>query len=102
MTAALRYQFKVLYSIWKRKNKRTGNDLDYLNVSYSWTRNIPVNKLEEAQVLSTLNGQVSNQTRLAQSTLVEDPEQELEQMRKEDDRFNGELPIKGVEGDELE
>ena len=102
MTAALRYQFKVLYSIWKRKNKRTGDDLDYLNVSYSWTRNIPVNKLEEAQVLSTLNGQVSNQTRLAQSTLVEDPEQELEQMRKEDDRFNSELPIKGVEGDELE
>ena len=102
MTAALRYQFKVLYSIWKRKNKRTGSDLDYLNVSYSWTRNIPVNKLEEAQVLSTLNGQVSNQTRLAQSTLVEDPEQELEKMRKEDDRFNSELPIKGVEGDELE
>src|SRR5699024_12614346 len=64
--------------------------LDYLNVSYSWTRNIPVNKLEEAQVLSTLNGQVSNQTRLAQSTLVEDPEQEMEKMRKEDDRFNSE------------
>jgi len=26
MTAALRYQFKVLYSIWKRKNKRTGDE----------------------------------------------------------------------------
>lgn len=83
MTAALRYQFKVLYSIWKRKNKRTGSDLDYLNVSYLWTRNIPVNKLEEAQVLTTLNGQVSDRTRYALSTLVEDPEDEIAQLNAE-------------------
>lgn len=83
MTAALRYQFKVLYSIWKRKNKRTGSDLDYLNVSCLWTRNIPVNKLEEAQVLTTLNGQVSDRTRYALSTLVEDPEDEIAQLNAE-------------------
>lgn len=83
MTAALRYQFKVLYSIWKRKNKRKGSDLDYLNVSYLWTRNIPVNKLEEAQVLTTLNGQVSDRTRYALSTLVEDPEDEIAQLNAE-------------------
>ena len=83
MTAALRYQFKVLYSIWKRKNKRTGSDLDYLNVSYLWTRNIPVNKLEEAQVLTTLNGQISDRTRYALSTLVEDPEDEIAQLNAE-------------------
>ena len=83
MTAALRYQFKVLYSIWKRKNKRTGSDLDYLNVSYLWTRNIPVNKLEEAQVLTTLNGQMSDRTRYALSTLVEDPEDEIAQLNAE-------------------
>lgn len=83
MTAALRYQFKVLYSIWKRKSKRSGGDLDYLNVSYTWTRNIPVNKLEEAQVLSTLNGQVSDSTRYSLSTLVEEPELEIEKMNDE-------------------
>ena len=83
MTAALRYQFKVLYSIWKRKNKRTGSDLDYLNVSFKWKRNIPVNKLEEAQVLSTLNGQISDSSRYDLSNLIEDAEVEIEKMNDE-------------------
>ena len=83
MTAALRYQFKVLYSIWKRKSKRSGGDLDYLNVSFKWKRNIPVNKLEEAQVLSTLNGQISDSSRYDLSNLIEDAEKEIEKMNDE-------------------
>ena len=83
MTAALRYQFKVLYSIWKRKSKRSGGDLDYLNVSFKWKRNIPVNKLEEAQVLSTLNGQISDSSRYDLSNLIEDAEVEIEKMNDE-------------------
>ena len=83
MTAALRYQFKVLYSIWKRKSKRSGGDLDYLNVSFKWKRNIPVNKLEEAQVLSTLNGQISDSSRYDLSNLIEDAENEIEKMNDE-------------------
>lgn len=83
MTAMLRYQFKVLYSIWKRKNVLSGGGMDYLNVTFGWKRNIPVNKLEEAQVLSTLNGQVSDKTRYAHSTLVDDAEEEKELMDAE-------------------
>ena len=58
MTAMLRYQFKVILSALKRKGMNINKDT-YLDVFFKFTRNIPINKLEEAQVLSTLNGQVS-------------------------------------------
>ncbi|UXR29361.1 phage portal protein [Staphylococcus simulans] len=83
MTAMLRYQFKVLFSIWKRRNKVSVKDTDYLYVKFSFGRNVPVNKLEEAQILSTLNGQVSDVTRYAQSSLVENPEEEIALMNAE-------------------
>ena len=95
MTAMLRYQFKVLYSIWKRKNSLQVGEKEYLNVKFKWTRNIPVNKLEEAQVLSTLNGQVSDRTRYGLSTLVDDAEEEVEQR-------DAEMIVTGVGGDESE
>ena len=79
MTAMLRYQFKVLYSIWNKKNVISAGNKDYLNVHFTWTRNMPINKLEEAQVLSTLNGQVSDTTRYSLSALVENPEEEIAQ-----------------------
>ncbi|HBC30997.1 MAG TPA: phage portal protein, partial [Clostridiales bacterium] len=38
MTAALRQQFKILCTAWAKK----GINLDYLNVFFSFKRNLPV------------------------------------------------------------
>jgi SPP1 family phage portal protein len=83
-TAMLRYQFKVLYNLWNKRNVLSVGDTDYLNVQFTFTRNMPVNKLEEAQLLSMLNGQVSDATRYSTSTLVEDAEAEKQLMSLED------------------
>ena len=91
MTAMLRYQFKVILSALKRKGMNINKDT-YLDVFFKFTRNIPINKLEEAQVLSTLNGQVSDRTRLGQSSFVDDVDYELDEMEKERIVFNEQLP----------
>lgn len=91
MTAMLRYQFKVILSALKRKGMNINKDT-YLDVFFKFTRNIPINKLEEAQVLSTLNGQVSDRTRLSQSSFVDDVDYELDEIEKERIVINEQLP----------
>ena len=80
----IRDRFKVLYNLWSKRNILSVGDTDYLNVQFTFTRNMPVNKLEEAQLLSMLNGQVSDATRYSTSTLVEDAEAEKQLMSLED------------------
>ncbi len=98
MTAALRYQFKVLCSAWAKKSI-CKND-DYLNIWFSFKRNLPVNLLEEAQTQLSLKGLISEKTRLSLFSQVDDPQFELDEMKKEQDEiteiYNKNLPpIKG-------
>ncbi|SPT93131.1 phage Portal protein [Bacillus tequilensis] len=50
MTAALRYQYKLIFSAWATKNKAKAED--YLKVWFGFKRNLPANVLEEAQTTS--------------------------------------------------
>lgn len=52
-------------------------------LNYKFTRNVPKNMLEEVQIASLLNGQVSDETKLSVLSIVQDPEKELERMEKE-------------------
>lgn len=78
-TAALRRQFKVLASAWRKK----GILLDYENVWFQFKRNVPINLLDEAQTTAALRGHVSERTRLGLLSFVDDVEWEIEQMEKE-------------------
>ena len=51
--------------------------------NYKFTRNVPKNTLEEAQIVSQLNGQVSDETKLSVLSIVQDPKEELERMEEE-------------------
>lgn len=82
MTSMLRYQFKVIMSALRRKGYNLDED-SYLDIIFKFTRNIPVNKLEESQVLVNLRGQVSERTRLSQSQLVDDVHYELQEIEKD-------------------
>lgn len=52
-------------------------------LNYKFTRNVPKNTLEEAQIVSQLNGQVSDETKLSVLSIVQDPKKELERMEEE-------------------
>lgn len=79
--SALRYQFKVLCSSWGKRSHTTKED--YLQVFFTFKRNIPVDLLSEAQASTQLQGQVSERTRLAALSIVDDPQYELDEMLKE-------------------
>lgn len=98
MTAALRYQFKLLCSAWAKKG--ICNIEDYLKVWFSFKRNLPVNLLDEAQTTAALKGHVSEKTRLSLLSFVDDVEHELEEMKKEEDEINEELEPLGGADDE--
>ena len=52
-------------------------------LNYKFTRNVPKNTLEEAQIVTQLNGQVSDETKLSVLSIVQDPKEELERMEEE-------------------
>lgn len=95
MTAALRYQFKVLCSAWEKRGICQKDD--YLKIWFSFKRNIPVNLTEESQTTASLKGLVSEKTRLSLLSFVDDAEYEIEEMEKEQsayvdlDNIGGEL-----------
>lgn len=82
MKSALLKQFKILTSAWNKK----GIEIDYLNVFFSFNRNLPVNVIEEADENVKLKGLVSERTRLARLSFVDDVDYELEQMLEDNER----------------
>ncbi|KKB72478.1 MULTISPECIES: phage portal protein [Bacillus] len=90
MTAALRYQFKILFSAWGTKGKASEDD--YLKVWFGFKRNLPVNILEEAQITASLKGLVSEETRLSLLSFVDDVQYELEKMKEEEEEYRNSMP----------
>lgn len=89
MTAALRYQFKILFSAWGTKGKASEDD--YLKVWFGFTRNLPVNLLEESQIAGGLKGLVSEETRLSLLSFVDDVQYEIDKMKEEQDEYTRHL-----------
>ena len=78
-TASLRRQFQVLASAWEKR----GVKIDYLDVYFEFSRNFPLNLLDEAQTSATLKGLVSEKTRLGLFSFVDDVEYEMELMEQD-------------------
>ncbi|UED81071.1 phage portal protein [Lysinibacillus sp. CD3-6] len=83
MTAALRYQFKVICSAWAKKGICSNED--YLKLWFSFRRNVPANLLEEAQTATTLMAITSQKTALSTLSIVDDVDYEMEQRELERD-----------------
>lgn len=54
------------------------------DIKYQFTRNVPRNVLEEAQIVAQLSGQVSDATKLSVLSIVDNPEAELKKIEKEE------------------
>ena len=85
MPAALRQLYKVLCSAWAKK----GINIDYTDIWFQFKRNFPLDIQTEALSTALLRGHVSEQTRLSLLSFIDDPEYEIELMRKEaEEAFN--------------
>ncbi|WP_181219943.1 phage portal protein [Bacillus subtilis] len=90
MTAALRYQYKLIFSAWATKNK--AKEEDYLKVWFGFKRNLPANVLEEAETTSQLKGNISEETRLSLLSFVDDVQYELQKMKDEEEEYRKSMP----------
>jgi len=81
---ALRYQYKVLAAYWSRFS---GIVLDYKDISFQFVRNIPNDIQGEATALATLKGLVSDKTALGQMSFISSPDEEIKQMKAEQDVY---------------
>ncbi|AYK67164.1 phage portal protein [Bacillus subtilis subsp. subtilis] len=90
MTAALRYQYKLIFSAWATKNKAKAED--YLKVWFGFKRNLPANVLEEAQTTSQLKGLICEETRLSLLSFVDDVQYELHKMKEEEEEYRNSMP----------
>lgn len=77
--------FNRLYEIVFNVPMATVPNDGWTGIKYKFTRNVPRNILEEAQVVSQLSGQVSNETKLSVLSIVDNPKQEIEKMEKEEE-----------------
>jgi len=73
-------EFKGVFNIWKLRNII----INYMDLSIIWTRNLPIDKLEEIQFLTQSKGVISKQSAMGISPLVSNPEKEIAQMENED------------------
>ncbi|MDZ5711648.1 phage portal protein [Jeotgalibacillus haloalkalitolerans] len=89
-SAALRYQFKVLFSAWAKR--RGFAKEDYLKVWFGFKRNLPPMLLDEAQSTAQLKGNISERTRLSLLTFVDDVDYEIQEMENDLQRFGERLP----------
>jgi len=78
-TASLRRMYKILQTVWSTK----GNNLDYKAITFTWTRNFPLNLLDESLTTKNLKGMISEKTRLGLLSFIDDPEKEIIEMEKD-------------------
>jgi SPP1 family phage portal protein len=83
--AATNYMFKVIASAWEKKRVK----LDWTTLENKYTRNVPVNILDEANSAQALSGLVSNRTRLSQLSFINDVDEELNQIEIEKEEIGG-------------
>lgn len=78
----LRERLQLFSNVLKVKGKA----VDVSDVKITMTRNLPVNDLETAQMISTLNGMVSTPTLISQLSFVDDPAAEVEKAEEEKEK----------------
>lgn len=75
--------FNRLYEIVFNVPMATVPSDGWRGIRYQFTRNVPRNILEEAQIVTQLSGQVSDATKLSVLSIVDNPKEELDKMEKE-------------------
>ena len=81
MQSAFNHLYEIVFGVPMAAVPSDG----WIDIKYQFTRNVPRNILEEAQIVSQLSGQVSNETKLSVLSIVDNPKQEIEKMDDEEE-----------------
>ena len=80
-TSGMNRRYKVIFS-----NPVSGmHPDDWVKLTYTFTQNMPANLLEESQIAGNLAGIVSQQTQLSVLSCVDNVQQEIEQIRQDEE-----------------
>lgn len=80
-TAAMNRRYRLMFS-----NPVSGMRADdWIGISYTFTQNMPTNLTDEAQAVNQLTGIVSKRTQLALISAVDDIDEEMREIAKEED-----------------
>lgn len=82
-TKALYHQFSVLSGYFQKR----GVSYDPWDLEFVFTRNFPLNLLDEATSLQALRGNVSDHTAFGQMSFIDDPDKEIELMKAEQEEY---------------
>ena len=85
---ALQRRIELISGMLKTKSK---DAIDFRDVEITFTPNIPANNQEQAQIVKDLQGVVSQKKLLSLLPFVEDPVQELEELKKEQEESDARL-----------
>jgi len=94
----LQYQYQLLAGIWNIRF--AGLNFDLFELTFRFTRNFPLNLLEESQIAAALKGVVSDRTLLSLLSFIKDPDKEIEQMKNDAEEAAPEFHEAGIEGAE--
>ena len=81
MQSALNRLYEIVFNVPMATVSSDG----WTGIKYQFTRNVPRNILEEAQIVAQLSGQVSDATKLSVLSIVDNPQDELKKMEKEEE-----------------
>ena len=74
-------RYELLFSL--ATNIPTSMKDEYKEINFTFTRNLPTNLLEEADMLNKLDGQVSDESKLALASFIENPKEELDRLTEQ-------------------
>ena len=77
----LRNMYKLLTSMWKIKE----TDITYTDIDFIWTRNFPLNLLDESITSMNFAGMISDKTRLGLLSFIDEPDKEITEMERENE-----------------
>ena len=80
-TQALRKLYKIAFSVGTILGDSKSDA--WQDLSFQFTRNLPVNLADEANTAKALTGIVSDETKLSTLSIVDDPKAEMKRMQKE-------------------
>lgn len=81
----LQRRIELIAGMLKMKSKA---DIDFRDIEITFTANIPANNQEQADIVKTLYGLVSQKRLLSLLPFVTDPAEELEELKREQDGAN--------------
>lgn len=84
----LRERLKLFANILAVKGKA----VDVSDVTITMTRNLPANDLETAQLITQLDGNVSNETLISQLSFIDDPAAEIDKLNEQKDNDARRIP----------